>query len=52
MPISSDLVSSLGNWRAIGSVEREAEVECVVAESGELSEDAVKEEALDDRRSW
>lgn len=44
-----NLGSSLGNWDAAGSV---LEVENVVTESGELREDVVKEEAVDDRRSW
>ena len=50
VPVAPDLGSSLGNWDAAGSVVKEAEVECVVTESGELRED-VKEEALDNRRS-
>lgn len=47
----SNLGSSLGNWEVAGSVLEEVEVENVVAESGELREDAVKEEASDCRRS-
>ena len=44
--------SSLGIWDVAGSVLEEVEVENAVIESGELREDAVKEEALDGRRSW
>ena len=50
-PVVPDLGSSLGNWDVAGSVLKEAEVENVVTESGELREDAVKEEASDGRRS-
>jgi len=42
--------SSLGSWDVAGPV-LEVEVEKVATESGELREDVVKEEALDDRRS-
>ena len=52
VPVAPDLGSPPSNWDDAGSVVKETEVECVVTESGELREDVVKEEALDDRRSW
>jgi hypothetical protein len=48
VPIVPDVGSSLD---VAGSVLEEVEVENVVTESGELREDAVKEEASDGRRS-
>lgn len=47
-----NLGSSPDNWDVAGSVLEEVEVENAATESGELREDAVKEEALDGRRSW
>jgi hypothetical protein len=51
VPVAPDPGSSLGNWDVAGPVLEEVEVENVITESGELREDAVKEEALDGRRS-
>ena len=51
MPVVPVLGSSCCNWDTAGSVLKEVEVEKVVTESGVLREDAVNEEASDDRRA-